>query len=59
MPDLTSRYKAFLLVGLHPACAIVLAIGYALREYGAFNYLYTPVNLSVFIVSQILIYICP
>ena len=55
----TSRYKAFLLVGLHPGCAIILSVGYALREYGSFNYLYSHENLVVFICSQIFIYICP
>ncbi|KAK0721779.1 putative RTA1 domain protein [Lasiosphaeria miniovina] len=53
------RYKAFLLVGLHPGCAIILTAGYALREYGSFNYLYSHQNLVAFICSQIFIYICP
>lgn len=57
--DFISRYKAFLLVGLHPGCAIILTVGYALREYGSFNYLYNHTNLIVFICSQIFIYICP
>lgn len=38
---------------------MILAVGYALREYGSFNYLYTRGNLIVFICSQIFIYICP
>lgn len=40
-------------------CAAFYTAGYALREYGAFNYLYSPTNLNVFIVSQVMIYICP
>ncbi|KAK1758982.1 protein RTA1 [Echria macrotheca] len=53
------RYKAFRLVGLHPGCAVLLAVGYALREYGSFNYLFNRANLTVFICSQVFIYICP
>ncbi|KEF54477.1 uncharacterized protein A1O9_09644 [Exophiala aquamarina CBS 119918] len=33
--------------------------GYALREYGAFNYLYSDSNLIVFILSQVFIYVSP
>lgn len=57
--DDPSRYKAFRLAGFHPLCAVILAIGYALREYGSFNYLYTRPNLITFICSQVFIYICP
>jgi hypothetical protein len=57
--DHPSRYKAFLLAGFHPLCAVTLAVGYALREYGSFNYLYTRPNLVTFICSQVLIYVCP
>ncbi|KAK3311561.1 uncharacterized protein B0T15DRAFT_79781 [Chaetomium strumarium] len=56
------RYKAWRLIGLHPVCALLFTVGYALREYGAYNYLFsttTKVPLSIFIVSQIFIYICP
>ncbi|KAK3295367.1 uncharacterized protein B0H64DRAFT_424132 [Chaetomium fimeti] len=57
------RYKAFKLIGLHPVCAVLFTVGYALREYGALdNYLYsttTKTPLIIFIVSQIFIYICP
>jgi hypothetical protein len=60
-----SRYQCFRLIGLQPLCAVIFTAGYALREYGSFNYLYTPgsrgssVNLIVFILSQVFIYICP
>jgi hypothetical protein len=47
------------LIGLHPVAAVTFTAGYALREYGAFNYLYSSQNLIIYIVSQILIYICP
>lgn len=57
--DHPSRYKTFRLAGFHPLCAGILAIGYALREYGSFNYLYTRPNLIIFICSQVFIYICP
>lgn len=54
-----SRYKAWRLVGLHPVCAILYTLGYALREYGAFEYLYTDTNLIIYILSQVAIYVCP
>ncbi|KAK5661104.1 hypothetical protein OQA88_10994 [Cercophora sp. LCS_1] len=56
------RYKAWKLVGLHPVCAVLFTIGYALREYGSFNYIYSPENettLFIFILSQVFIYVCP
>ncbi|KAH6838475.1 hypothetical protein B0I37DRAFT_449552 [Chaetomium sp. MPI-CAGE-AT-0009] len=57
------RYKAFKLIGLHPVCAVLFTVGYALREYGALdNYLYSTTTkqpLIIFIVSQVFIYICP
>lgn len=40
----------------------MLTLGYALREYGAYNYLYDEddkATLIVFILSQVFIYICP
>lgn len=58
---MASHYKSWRLIGLHPLCAVLFTAGYALREYGAFNYLYTAseVNLPIYIVSQVLIYVCP
>ncbi|KAI2622493.1 hypothetical protein GGR54DRAFT_65964 [Hypoxylon sp. NC1633] len=56
------RYKSFELIGLHPLCAVLFTAGYALREYGAYNYMYsftTKVPLFVFIFSQVFIFICP
>ncbi|KIX09108.1 uncharacterized protein Z518_00186 [Rhinocladiella mackenziei CBS 650.93] len=52
-------YKCFKLIGLHPLCAVMFTAGYALREYGAFNYMYNTRNLIIFILSQVLIYVCP
>ncbi|PQE07902.1 RTA1 domain-containing protein [Rutstroemia sp. NJR-2017a WRK4] len=57
--DKTSRYKSTKLIGLHPLCAVMFAIGYSLREYGTFNYMYSIPNLIVYILSQVFIYICP
>ena len=57
-----SRYKAWRLIGLHPVCAILFTAGYALREYGAYNYLYsvaTKLPLIMFILSQVFIFVCP
>jgi hypothetical protein len=56
------RYKAFKLIGLHPICAVVFTVGYALREYGAYNYIYSVTSrgsLIAFILSQVFIYACP
>ncbi|KAH6659316.1 hypothetical protein BKA67DRAFT_10462 [Truncatella angustata] len=54
------RYRSFRLIGLHPICALLFTLGYALRIYGAFdNYLYNTHTLIVFILSQVFIYICP
>ncbi|KAK2616967.1 hypothetical protein QQS21_000056 [Conoideocrella luteorostrata] len=53
------KYKSFKLVGLHPLCAILFTAGYALREYGSFNYLYSDRNLILYILSQVFIFICP
>jgi len=57
-----SHYKAFKLVGLIPLCAVLFALGYALRQYGAHDYLYTSRNgaaLGPFVASQVAIYVCP
>ncbi|KAI0402891.1 putative RTA1 domain protein [Xylaria palmicola] len=54
------RYKCWKLVGLHPLCALLFTAGYALREYGAYNYIYTGTNvLIIFVLSQVFIYVCP
>ncbi|KAI1759005.1 putative RTA1 domain protein [Hypoxylon sp. FL1150] len=53
------RYKCFKIIGLHPLCALMFAAGYALREYAAFNYLYSTQNLIIYILSQVFIYVCP
>ncbi|KAL2809129.1 hypothetical protein BJX63DRAFT_371445 [Aspergillus granulosus] len=55
-------YKCFRLLGLHPLCGILFTLGYALREYGSFNYLYREEEMTVlitFVLSQVFIYICP
>ena len=59
LTPMSSHYKSFKLIGLHPLCAVLFTAGYALREYGAFNYLYSSKNLIIYILSQVLIYICP
>lgn len=57
--NFNSRYKAWRMIGLQPMCAVFYTAGYALREYGAFDYLYSTTNLNIYIISQVLIYICP
>lgn len=61
-PASISRYKAWGLIGLHPVCAVMFTVGYALREYGAYNYLYEVndmVPLILYILSQVFIYVGP
>ncbi|KAF3765325.1 hypothetical protein M406DRAFT_257698 [Cryphonectria parasitica EP155] len=55
------HHKAFRLMGLHPLCALMFALGYALREWGAYNYLYTgtATTLILYILSQVFIYVAP
>ncbi|KAI1370493.1 hypothetical protein F4677DRAFT_451371 [Hypoxylon crocopeplum] len=56
------RFKAFKLVGLHSLCGVMFTVGYALREYGSYNYMYsvtTMAPLLVYILSQVFIYVCP
>lgn len=59
---LFSRYRSWRLLGLYPLCGVLFALGYALREYGAYHYLYDERNstvLIIFILSQVFIYVCP
>ncbi|EAQ85254.1 hypothetical protein CHGG_09268 [Chaetomium globosum CBS 148.51] len=56
------RYQAWKLMWLHSVCAVSFTLGYALRKWGAHNYLYLPTDktpLMVFVLSQVFIYICP
>ncbi|OHX00373.1 RTA1 domain-containing protein [Colletotrichum incanum] len=56
------RYKSVKLIGLHPLCAVLFTVGYALRAYGADSYLYSSSDkrpLLLFIMSQVFIYVCP
>ncbi|KAL4939688.1 hypothetical protein BDV06DRAFT_214109 [Aspergillus oleicola] len=56
------RYRSWTVNGLHPLCAILYTVGYALREYGAYNYTYTGTQhktLMIYIMSQVFINICP
>ncbi|KAK3290835.1 uncharacterized protein B0H64DRAFT_410772 [Chaetomium fimeti] len=56
------RYKAWKLMWLHSLCAVLFTVGYALREWGSFNYLFSRTDntpLIMFILSQVFIYVCP
>ena len=52
---------------LQDLCAVLFTVGYAMREYGAYNYLYlipgtdtlNDQNLMIFVLSQVFIYIFP
>ncbi|OQE28869.1 hypothetical protein PENSTE_c003G04047 [Penicillium steckii] len=58
------RNNSWKMTGLHAFCAVLFTVGYALREYGAFNYMFedkksSQMTLGVYIASQVFIYICP
>ena len=56
------RYNAWKLMWLHAVCAVSFTAGYAIREWGSYNYLYCVTDktpLIMFILTQIFIYICP
>ncbi|KAJ4396162.1 hypothetical protein N0V93_000381 [Gnomoniopsis smithogilvyi] len=54
------RYGDWTLTFLHPLCCLMFTVGFALREYGAFDhYLYTTENLNVYIASTCLVYMSP
>ena len=51
----SSKYKAFKLAGLFPACCLLYTVGFALRAYGAFHY----DDLGVAVATTVMIYIPP
>ncbi|KAL4805660.1 hypothetical protein BDV18DRAFT_160565 [Aspergillus unguis] len=55
------RYKSWRMIGLHPLVAVLFTAGYALREYGAYNYIYIDNHstLMIYIMSQVFINVCP
>ncbi|SMQ52976.1 unnamed protein product [Zymoseptoria tritici ST99CH_3D1] len=58
------RYKAWKMIGLQPLCALLFTLGYAMREWNAFNYIYVDKTTSsnvllVYILSQVFVYIAP
>lgn len=62
LTSITSRYKSWKLMALHPFVAVMFTVGYALREVGAFDYKYDAKNsqsLIVYIMNQVLVYVGP
>ncbi|RYO87207.1 hypothetical protein DL766_004677 [Monosporascus sp. MC13-8B] len=56
------RYNAFKLIAPYPVCGVLFTVGYAMREYGAYNYMYNvtaELPLIMFILSQVFIYTGP
>lgn len=56
------RNKSWKTTGLHAFCAVLFTVGYAMREYGAFNYMNADSSkqpLMVNIMSQVFLYVCP
>lgn len=55
------------MVGLHPICAAMFALGYALRQVGAYNYSWQTdvegeinnTNLIIYVLSQVFVYVAP
>ncbi|ETS82045.1 hypothetical protein PFICI_07047 [Pestalotiopsis fici W106-1] len=55
----STRYKAWKWTVLHPLCALMFAVGFAVREVGAFNYEVTRPNINIYITSTCFIYFAP
>ena len=58
----SSHYGSLKLTWLQLVSACLFSLGYALREYGAYNYLYREDSSSpliLFVLSQVFIYVCP
>lgn len=61
------RHRCFKLAGLQPFCAALFALGYALREVGAYNYSWQTdiegkinmTNLIIYVLSQVFIFVAP
>ncbi|PWI73476.1 RTA1 domain-containing protein [Purpureocillium lilacinum] len=56
------HYGSLKLTWLQLVSACLFSLGYALREYGAYNYLYREDSSSpliLFVLSQVFIYVCP
>lgn len=49
------RYRCFKITALHPFCCLLFVVGFALREWGAFDYDF----LNLYIASQSFIYFAP
>lgn len=49
------HYRAWKVTGLHPLCAMMFTVGFALRSYDAFDY----GNVDTYIASTIFIYCAP
>lgn len=55
------------MIGLHPFCAFLFALGYALREVGAYNYSWqtdvegkvNTTNLIIYVLSQVFVFVAP
>lgn len=56
-----------MIIGLHPFCALLFALRYALREVGAYNYSWqtdvegqvNTMNLIVYVFSQVFVFVAP
>lgn len=65
--NFTSRYRCFKMAGLQPFCAALFALGYALREVGAYNYSWqtdiegkvNTTNLIIYVLSQVFVFVAP
>ena len=54
------HFKAWKITGMHVVAAFIFTLGFALREYGAFNYdAKVQSNVTVFIISTCAIYMAP
>jgi hypothetical protein len=49
------HFKAFRVTGLHPFCALLFTVGFALRSYNSWDY----DNVDTYLASTIFIYFAP
>ncbi|TLD31776.1 Serine/threonine-protein phosphatase T [Venturia nashicola] len=51
----TARYRSWRTTALMPWASLLLTVGFALREVGAFNYIYSHRNLDIYIAEYVMI----
>ncbi|KAF7526201.1 hypothetical protein G7054_g10852 [Neopestalotiopsis clavispora] len=53
------RHQSWSIMGLYPSSAVILAVGYTFRTYGAFDYTVSATGLAFYTMSHVFIHIGP